>query len=79
MLRRWDVRVYDVGFLMAVLDYALDFMDIDSRFDGRFWRSPRLYVKALVLKEVFKASLRYAGNYPSYTSVLEFLNPLLGG
>jgi len=55
MLRRWDVRVYDVGFLMAALDYALDFMDIDSKIDGRrFWRPPRLYVKALVLKEVLR-------------------------
>jgi hypothetical protein len=62
MLKRWDVRVYDVGFLMAALDYVLDFMDFDSKIDGRrFWRPPRLYVKALVLKEVFKASLRYAG------------------
>jgi hypothetical protein len=61
MLRRWDVRVYDVGFLMAALDYVLDFMDFDSRISGRFWRFPRLYVKALVLKEVFKASLRHAG------------------
>jgi hypothetical protein len=52
MLRRWDVRVYDVGFLMTALDY-LDFMDLDSKIGGR--RSPRLYVKALVLKEVFKA------------------------
>jgi hypothetical protein len=55
MLRRWDVRVYDVGFLMAALDYVLDFMDLDSRISRRFWRSPRLYVEALVLKEVFKA------------------------
>jgi hypothetical protein len=61
MLKRWDVRVYDVGFLMAALDYVLDFMDLDSKIDGRrFWRPPRLYVKALVLKEVFKASLRHA-------------------
>jgi hypothetical protein len=35
-------------------------MDLDSRLSRRFWRSPRLYVKALVLKKVFKASLRYA-------------------
>jgi hypothetical protein len=54
MLKRWDVRVYGVGFLMVALDY-LDFMDIDSKIGGRFWRSPKLYVKALVLKEVFKA------------------------
>jgi hypothetical protein len=24
MLRRWDVRVYDVGLLMAVLDYGIN-------------------------------------------------------
>jgi hypothetical protein len=53
MLRRWDVRVYDVGFLMAALDY-LDFMDLDSKIGGRFWRFPRLYVEALVFKEVLR-------------------------
>jgi hypothetical protein len=36
-------------------------MNIDSRLSGRFWRFPRLYVEALVLKEIFKASLRHAG------------------
>jgi hypothetical protein len=30
-------------------------------------------VKALVLKEILR--LKVCGNYPSYTSVLEFLNP----
>jgi hypothetical protein len=54
MLKRWDVRVYDVGFLMAALDY-LDFMGLDLKIGGRrFWRSPRLYVEALVLKEVLR-------------------------
>jgi hypothetical protein len=61
MLCRWDVRAYDIGLLMAALDYVLDLMGFDSRFGGcRFGRPPRLYVKALVLKEVCKASLRYA-------------------
>jgi hypothetical protein len=61
MLCRWDVRAYDIGLLMAALDYVLDLMGFDSRFMGcRFGRPPRLYVKALVLKEVCKASLRYA-------------------
>jgi hypothetical protein len=32
-----------------ILDY-LDFMDIDSKISWRFWSSPRLYVKALVLR-----------------------------
>jgi hypothetical protein len=56
MLCRWDVRAYDIGLLMAGLDYVLDLMG----FDARFGRPPRLYVKALVLKEVCKAGLRYA-------------------
>jgi hypothetical protein len=61
MLCRWDVRAYDIGFLLAILDYVLDLMGFDSRFEKcRFGRPPRLYLKALVLKEVCKASLRYA-------------------
>jgi len=61
MLCRWDVRAYDIGFLLAILDYVLDLMGFDSRFEGcRFGRPARLYLKALVLKEVCKASLRYA-------------------
>jgi hypothetical protein len=46
---------------MAALDYVLDLMRFDSMFEWRrFGRPPRLYVKALALKEVCKASLRYA-------------------
>jgi len=55
------VRAYDIGLLLASLDYVLDLMGFDSRFEGcRFGRPARLYLKALVLKEVCKASLRYA-------------------
>jgi len=55
------VKAYDIGFLLAILDYVLDLMGFDSRFEGcRFGRPARLYVKALVLKEVCKASLRHA-------------------
>jgi hypothetical protein len=45
---------------MAALDHVLDLMEFDSKFKGRFGRPPRLYVKALILKEACKASLRYA-------------------
>jgi len=60
VLHRWDVRAYDVWLLMAALDCVLDLMGFDSKVKGRFGRPPRLYVKALALKEVCKASLRYA-------------------
>jgi len=46
-----------LGFMMLLLDgldYALDFMNIDSKLSRRFWRPPRLYVKTLVLKEVLR-------------------------
>jgi len=57
------VKAYDIGLLMATLDYVFNLMGFDSRFVGcRFERPPRLYLKALVLKEVCKASLRYAEN-----------------
>jgi hypothetical protein len=58
VLHRWDARPYDVWLLMAVLDYILDLMDFDSKFRRRLERFLRLYVKALALKEVCKASLR---------------------
>ena len=46
MLHRWDARAYDVWLLMAILDYVLDLMEFDSRFEGsRLERPPRLYVK----------------------------------
>jgi len=57
----WDVRVYDVGLLMAALDYVLDLMVLGSGFGGRGLKgSPKLYMEALVLKEVCMVSLRYA-------------------
>jgi len=56
MLCRLDVKAYDTGFLLAILDYVLDLMGFDSRFGGL----PRLYLKVLVLKGVCKASLRHA-------------------
>ncbi|MCC6019076.1 MAG: hypothetical protein LM601_08590 [Candidatus Verstraetearchaeota archaeon] len=55
------MRAYDIGLLLAGLDHVLDLMGFDSRFEGcRFGRPARLYLKALALKEVCKASLRYA-------------------
>jgi DNA-binding transcriptional regulator YiaG len=46
---------------MASLDYALDLMKLDSRFEGRRLKGPpRLCMKALALKEICKASLIYA-------------------
>jgi hypothetical protein len=80
MLCRWDVGAYDIGLLMATLDYVL--ISFDSRFVGcRFGRPLRLYVKALVLKEVCKASLRYAESLSlTYLGVRIPVNPsLLGG
>jgi hypothetical protein len=51
------VKAYDTGLLLAGLDYVL----MGFRFEKcRFGRPARLYVKALVLKGVCKASLRYA-------------------
>ncbi len=54
-----------MGLLMGVLDLVLESLDLESRFGGRGRRPkrpPMLYLEALVLKEVFKVSLRYAEN-----------------
>jgi hypothetical protein len=54
MLYRWDVRL-----LMAALNYVFDLMGLIQGFvGGEFGRSMRLYVEVLVLKEIFKVSLR---------------------
>jgi len=61
MLRRWDCRAYDIGLLMDILDIVLESVDPWSRFKGRGRRpkrAPHLYLKALVLKEMCKVSLR---------------------
>jgi len=52
---------------MAALDYVLDLIGLGSEFGGRFERSLKLYIKALVLKGVckVKASL-------PHTSMLGF-------
>lgn len=62
MLRRWDCRVYDFDLLMGVLDLILESLDLgEAGGRGRRpKRAPSLYVKALVLKEMCKLSLRYA-------------------
>jgi|YelNatPaOPRAMG01_1025707.scaffolds.fasta_scaffold10848_5 hypothetical protein len=48
-----------LGFMMLVLDdcldYVLDFMNIDSKIGGRrFWRFPKLYVKAWFLRRFLR-------------------------
>jgi hypothetical protein len=50
-----------LGFMIAVLDYVLDLMDISLKFRKRgLERPPKPYIKSLVLKELCKVSLRYA-------------------
>jgi len=53
---------------MTALDYVLDLIGLGSEFGGkRFERSLKLYIKALVLKEVCRVSLRYAEGFsPAY-------------
>jgi hypothetical protein len=60
---------------MTILHHVLDIMNLDSRFKGRSpERSPRLYVKVLVLKELCKVLFEMPGAYPSYALALRFLS-----
>ena len=64
MLKRWNVKVYNIDFLIAILDYVLTFIDLDLKFKRKKpKRSAKLYIKALILKEILKISLRYAESY----------------
>jgi len=64
MLKRWDSRVCDVELLLGILEVILQSINIEKRIKERNkrGRNPKraltTYIKALV-KEVFKASLRY--------------------
>ena len=49
MLKRWNIKIYNIDFLIAILDYVLTFIVLDLK----------LYIKALILKEILKISLRY--------------------
>ena len=66
MLKRWSSKVYDVKLLLSILEVILQFMNIEEKIKERNKRgrkpkrSPTLYIKALVLKEIYKASLRYS-------------------
>lgn len=66
MLKRWNSKVYDVKLLLRILEIILQSINIEERIKERNKRGrnpkrpPIVYVKALVLKEVYKASLRYS-------------------
>ncbi len=64
MLKRWNSTIYDVDLMLKFLHVILTSLKIDERFEKRRGRKPKrspgLYVKAIVLKEVFKCSLRYS-------------------
>lgn len=68
MLKRWNSLVYDVELLLRTLDFILESMNIEEKIKERGIkergrspkRQPIIYSKALVLKEVYKTSLRYS-------------------
>ncbi|WP_048086606.1 hypothetical protein [Ferroglobus placidus] len=64
LLKRWNSAIYDVELILKFLHVILASLKIDERFEKRKGRKPKrclsLYVKAIVLKEIFKCSLRYS-------------------
>ena len=66
MLKRWNSEVYNVELLLGVLEVILNSINIEEKIKERNRRGRKperplaIYIKALVLKEMFKASLRYS-------------------
>jgi len=64
MLKRWNTLIYDVELMLKFLHVILASLKIDERFEKQKGRKPKrppsLYIKAIILKEVFKCSLRYS-------------------
>ncbi len=77
MLKRWNSTIYDVELMLKFLHMILASLKIDERFEKRRGRKPKrppgLYIKAIVLKEAFKCSLRYseslARKFPNYWEI----------
>jgi hypothetical protein len=45
MLKRWNIKVYNIDFLIAILDYVLTFIDLDLKFKRKKPKS----LKAILL------------------------------
>ena len=54
MLKRWNIKIYNIDFLIAILDYVLTFIDLDLKFKRKKpKRSAKLYIKSINIKRNF--------------------------
>ncbi|MEM3061760.1 MAG: hypothetical protein QW265_05080, partial [Candidatus Bathyarchaeia archaeon] len=65
MLRRWSGEAYDIELLMSILELVLESIDLESMLKKKPKRKVKLYLKALVAKEMLKLSLRYTESWAS--------------
>jgi hypothetical protein len=48
VLRRWDVRAYDVWLLMAALGRVLDLMEFDSKIRRKEYAKTRTLLRIMI-------------------------------
>ncbi|MEM3506513.1 MAG: hypothetical protein QW589_04920 [Candidatus Bathyarchaeia archaeon] len=62
---RWSGEAYDIELLMSILEIVLESIDLESMLKKKPKRKVKLYLKALVAKEMPKLSLRYTESWAS--------------
>jgi hypothetical protein len=63
MLKRWNIKVYNIDFLIAILDYVLTFVDLDLKLRKKAKKVCKNIHKSINIKKILKISLRYAESY----------------
>jgi hypothetical protein len=48
MLKRWNIKIYNIDFLIAILDYVLTFIDLDLKFNDWRKESHELFISTRV-------------------------------
>jgi hypothetical protein len=57
MLKRWNVKVYNINFLIVILDYVLTFIiDPDSKFKRK--ELHKLFISIIVKRHYFQYMLK---------------------
>jgi len=57
MLKRWNVKVYNINFLIVILDYFLTFIiDLDSKFKRK--ELHELFISIIVKRHYFQFMLK---------------------
>jgi hypothetical protein len=59
MLKRWNIKIYNIDFLIAILDYVLTFIDLDLKFKRKKPKRSESYSLIYLHIRIPKSTLNY--------------------